>query len=190
MEPSLSKNAVAAAPASAPSVWSQIDLRQIMAPSSTQFRGTQMFSLLLALGVLLGLADITKQSLSADVNSVLMEAKILKLLSSMFVSTSPVWSVLHVVVMLSLGGLLEAERGTQCLLSVVMAVCFVSELLTLVTFLSLYYCTFDTFYLERTVCGFDAMMAAFVVALAELYPKRPVFASFSCTWLTFQVWHF
>ena len=107
MEPSLSKNAVAAVlvPTSPASIWSQIDLRQIIAPSATQFRGTQIFSLLL---------------------------------------------------------------------TVVMAVCLVSELLTLVTFFSRYYCTFNTFYLERRVCGFDTMMAAFVVALAELYPKRAV----------------
>ena len=133
----------------------------------------------------MGLNQFTKESLSSDVSSVLIEAKILKLISSIFVSTEVLWSLFHVAVMLVFGSLMERVRGTYCLLMFVIEICLISELLTLVTFLSLYYFTFDTFYLERRVCGFDAMIGAFIVCITEVSPDRVVVPNLNM--LTFQV---
>eukprot|EP01083_Nonionella_stella_P200747 734878_1 len=169
---------------SAPTIWSQVKLRHIFSVSSTEYRGTQIFTALLVIGVFLGLNKFTRDSLSSDVSSVLIEAKILKLISSIFVSTEVLWSVFHVFIMIIFGSLIEKVRGTYSLLTFVIQICLLSEFLTLIIFLSLYYFSFDTFYLERKVCGFDAMFGAFVMCLTEISPNNVVIPNINI--LTFQ----
>eukprot|EP00484_Ammonia_sp_Unknown_P026586 CAMPEP_0197032094 /NCGR_PEP_ID=MMETSP1384-20130603/10854_1 /TAXON_ID=29189 /ORGANISM="Ammonia sp." /LENGTH=290 /DNA_ID=CAMNT_0042461699 /DNA_START=316 /DNA_END=1185 /DNA_ORIENTATION=+ len=86
--------------------------------------------------------------------------------------------------MIIFGSLIEHIRGTYALLIFIIQICFISELLTLIIFLSLYYFTFDTFYLERHVCGFDAMIGAFIVCITEISPNSIVIPNFPL--LTFQ----
>ena len=172
-------------PPSAPTIWSQMKTREIFSLSSNEYRGTQIFSMLLVIGVFLGLSDFTKNSLSSDVSSVLIEAKILKLISSIFVSTEVIWSIFHVLIMVIFGSLIENIRGTYSLLIFIIQICLISELLTLIIFLSLYYFTFETFYLEERVCGFDAMFGAFIMCLTEISPHSIVIPNVNI--LTFQV---
>merc|ERR1740123_1485713 len=138
---------------SEPTIWQQINVREVFSISSKHYRGTQIFTALLILGVFLGSIDFGRDSLSSDVNSVLIEAKILKLISSIFVSTEILWSILHVFIMIIFGSLIENVRGTYCLLVFVIQICLISEVLTLVVFLSSYYYNFNTEYLDKKICG-------------------------------------
>ena len=170
---------------SPPTIWSQINLREVFSLSSTHYRGTQIFSSLLIIGVFLGLIDFGRDSLSSDVSSVLIEAKILKLISSIFVSTEIIWSVFHVIIMIVFGSLIESVRGTYSLLIFIIQICLISEVLTLIMFLSAYYYNFNTDYLDRKICGFDAMIGAFCMCITEMSPNGKVFPNFN--FLTFQV---
>eukprot|EP01084_Bolivina_argentea_P060561 110633_1 len=169
---------------SVPTIWSQFKIREVFNLSNKEYRGTQIFSVLLIIGVFLGLNKFTRESLSSDVSSVLIEAKILKLISSIFVSTEVLWSIFHVIIMIIFGSFIENIRGTYTLLIYIIQICLISELLTLIIFLSLYYFTFETFYLERRVCGFDAMIGAFIMCITEISPDYVVISNINI--LTFQ----
>ena len=171
---------------SSQTIWHQMKIRDVFKSQSTHYRGTQIFSILLIIGVFLGFNKFTRESLSSDVSSVLIEAKILKLISSIFVSVDIFASIYHVIIMIIFGSLLERIRfKTYSLLIFIIQICFISELLTLIIFLSLYYFTLDDYYLQRKICGFDAMLGAFIMCITEISPNSIVIPNLN--FLTFQV---
>lgn len=147
--------------------------------------GSRMVILLLTLGYFLNINPIISKALNGDVSSIIIEAKILKLISSMFLSSNIFWSGIHIFTVMTCGVFVEKNKGTALFLIFVLQSSLVSEIVTLIIYLSLYYWTYDTYYLDAPICGFSATIGAFSVTITQLLSENTYFGPLKSQYIPF-----
>lgn len=136
-----------------------------------EYHGTRLLLLLIGIGCIASNFEGVMTALCSNVSSVLIEAKILKIISSLFLFENIIWSISDTIFIGLIGLTTESIKGTYSFLFFIICVAFASQLMTLLIYLSMYYLTWNTFYLDSKICGLSPIIGAFSVVLAELFPN-------------------